>query len=353
MTRTDPVLASPTSRYVGEMRPVRRAAQLSVVVATVAVVLGLLAPMLVERGQLLVLVVGFLVGLPHGAVDHLVPFWTGWVRRSPASMLAVLVGYVAVAVLTWAGLHWAGPVMLPLLLGVSVVHFGAGDLMADRDDDPYGRPLPGVALVIAVLARGGPVVAGPLLVWAAQAGRALAAVQLDFTTPVLWVRVLLAGVVAACVLASAVRSVRTRQHRAAVEVVLLVMLFVAVPPLAAFGIYFGAWHGLRHTARLMARDPCNQADLAAGRLLRPLRRFAVSAALPTLVAGGSAAALVVAASQITTAEARKISSRTSDGNDDMRTLGQVGCGRPARRVDVVLGVGRSGRVRRRRRGAGP
>jgi len=282
-----------------QMRPVRWAVRLSVAVSATAVIIGLLVPALVERGHLLILVVGFLVGLPHGAVDHLVPFWTGWVRRSTLSMLAVLLGYATVATLTWAGLHWAGAIVLPFLLVVSVLHFGAGDLMADHDDDPDSRPLSGVVLVVAVLARGGPVVAGPLLVWPEQAGRALAAVRLDFAMPALWVRVLLASVVAACVLATASDALRSHHSRPAAEVVLLALLFTAVPPLAAFGIYFGAWHGLRHTARLVARDPRNHADLAAGRLLRPLRRFGVSAALPTLVAGGSAAALVVVAGQHT------------------------------------------------------
>lgn len=76
-------------------------------------------------------------------------------------------------------------------------------------------------------------------------------------------------------------------------------LFAAVPPLAAFGVYFGAWHGLRHTARLIVRDPRNGADLAAGRLLRPLRRFGVAAAVPTLVAAGSAAGLFFVAGRHT------------------------------------------------------
>lgn len=275
-------------------RPVLRAARLSMAVVAVAVAVGVLAPALLERHQLLILVVGFLAGLPHGAVDHLVPFWTGWARRSAPVMLVVLLGYIGVAVMTWAGLHWAGPVVLPLLLVVSVLHFGTGDLMADRDDQPADGPAPlsGLVLVVAVLARGGPVVAGPLLLWPDQAGQALAAVQLNFAMPAWWVRVLLAGVVAVCVLAAAVASLRSRDRRAAVEVVLLAVLFATVPPLAAFGVYFGAWHGLRHTARLIACDPRNHADLTVGRLLRPVRRFLVSAALPTLVASGSAAALV-------------------------------------------------------------
>lgn len=299
MARPVPVLRVTPPGHARQVRPVRRAARLSVAVAAAAIVLGLLAPAVVGRGQLVVLVVGFLVGLPHGAVDHLVPFWTGWVRRSRPSMLAVLAGYVGVAALTWVGLRWAGPVVLPLLLVVSVLHFGAGDLMADRDDNPSGRSPSAVVVVVAVLARGGPVVAAPLFVWPAQAGSALTAVQLGFAVPAPWVRGALAVVVAACVLASAVAALRSGRRRAALEVVLVALLFVAVPPLAAFGIYFGTWHGLRHTARLIAGDPRNRVDLAAGRLGRPLRRFAVSAAPPTVVAAAATGALLLLANRHT------------------------------------------------------
>lgn len=292
-------LPAPAEYRTRRARPVLQAARLSVAVVAAAAVLGVLAPSVLEQHQLVVLVVGFLVGLPHGAVDHLVPFWTGWLRRRPLPMIGVLLGYVSVAAVTWAGLHWAGRVVLPLLLAVSVLHFGAGDLMAEvdgRTDEKAGSTRPSwMRLAVATLARGGPVVVGPLLAWPHQATQALAKVQLHVQLPSLATRVLLAAVVAACVLWTALAAVRTGEQRAAAEVVLLGVLFVAVPPLAAFGVYFGAWHGLRHTARLIVRDPRNRVDLDVGRLRRPLRRFLVSAALPTLVAGGSAAALFVVA----------------------------------------------------------
>ena len=280
-------------------RPVLQATRLSTTVVAAAVARGLLAPSVLGQHQLLVLVVGFLIGLPHGAVDHLVPFWTGWLQRRPRPMLGVLLGYVSVAAVTGAGLYWAGPVVLPLLLVVSVLHFGAGDVMAEHDERPVARPRsrrpswPG--LLVAVLARGAPVVAGPLLAWPDQTMQALAAVRLQVDGPGATARVLLGAVVVACVLWTALVALRAQGRLAAVEVVLLPVLFVALPPLAAFGVYFGAWHGLRHTARLMDRDPRNDADLAAGCLLRPLRRFLVSAALPTLVAGASTTALFAVA----------------------------------------------------------
>ena len=76
--------------------------------------------------------------------------------------------------------------------------------------------------------------------------------------------------------------VRRRQLLEAAELAGLVVLVLVVPPLAAFGVYFGCWHSVRHVARVVAEDPGNAADLAVGRLGRPLRRFAVRAAPPTV-----------------------------------------------------------------------
>ncbi len=73
----------------------------------------------------------------------------------------------------------------------------------------------------------------------------------------------------------------------AVEVALLAALGLLVAPLAAFGAYFGAWHAVRHVARLLEEDPRNTDDLQGGHLARPLGRFALAAALPTAVALGT------------------------------------------------------------------
>jgi Beta-carotene 15,15'-dioxygenase len=58
------------------------------------------------------------------------------------------------------------------------------------------------------------------------------------------------------------------------------------PPAAAFGAYFGGWHAVRHTARLLALTPAGPGRDTPARVLG---RFARSAALP------SAAALAVLA----------------------------------------------------------
>ena len=94
---------------------------------------------------------------------------------------------------------------------------------------------------------------------------------------------LTASALAVVGVAIAVRVARGRRASAA-ELALLAAAATLVPPLAAFGAYFGGWHSVRHVARLLAEDPANTADLGAGRLARPVGRFARSAALPTAAA---------------------------------------------------------------------
>ncbi len=263
----------------GPARAVQLATTISRVAVLVALVVGLTAPGWTVEHQTWVLGAGFLLGLPHGAVDHLIPLRHGWVRRGPVGLAGVVVAYVALAALAYAGLRFAGPVVLPVLLAVSVLHFGYADLeTAGADRRPRG-----LARLLEAAGRGGAVLAGPLLAWPGPTGAALATVGLG-VAPSRTTGIVVAVVLLGVALVAAVQSLRRRSPADAVEVVLLVALFVVLPPLAAFGVYFGLWHGLRHTARLVADDPAGAADLVAGRLLRPLGRFVVAAALPSLAA---------------------------------------------------------------------
>ncbi|MCW2815903.1 MAG: brp-like protein [Nocardioides sp.] len=227
-----------------------------------------------------VLVAGLVAGLPHGAVDHLVPRW--WLGARAPRMVAVLAVYATTAVAAYVAFRaWPfGAVVLFLV--VSAWHFGSGE--TGFADLRAGRMLPArvlrgathVLVVLALPAMLHPDGVLPLL------GAVLGTpVDLDASTrTALTVAAGVALVGALCVAAVELAAGRRAE---ALDLALLLALAVVVSPLAAFGAYFGAWHSVRHLARTLVDDPGNTADLAAGRLGPALRRFARSAAAPTAV----------------------------------------------------------------------
>ena len=227
---------------------------------------------------LLVAAAGFLAGLPHGAVDHLV------VSRLAARPLAgVTVLYAATAAAAWALLNWAGPVVLGVVVLLSVLHFGLGEVQVYRDCLGW-RPGPGVSAAVAVAGT------GALLIPLARSGAVLGAVAAAMSpgmaavlvaAPVRW-GVGAVWLVAACV--AAVAALRARRGIVVLDIVLVGALGAFLPPLAAFAVWFGAWHAVRHTGRLLAEEPGCAELVAAGRSGSAVRRFARLAALPSVAA---------------------------------------------------------------------
>lgn len=225
-----------------------------------------------------VLVAGLVLGLPHGAVDHLVPaFVLG--PRAPRLPL-VVAAYAAVAVGTWLAFRSVPAVALIVFVAVSLLHFGAGEVAfdAERAGHPL-RPDP-----VAVLATGGAVLVLPIVGDHATVAPIIA-LLVPGSSGVLpgGLTVGATGLVLTAVVVTVAARLRRHRYLAAAELVLLVAVGLLVPPMAAFGAYFGAWHAVRHVARLVAKDPANAALLQAGRLGRPLGRFALAAAAPTAV----------------------------------------------------------------------
>lgn len=245
--------------------------------------------------QLLPLVISALVlGLPHGAIDHLaIPRTRGeavtgrWLAAIGALYLVVGGAYAVVwflapviavggfILLTWA--HWGQGDVYPL------VALAGGEHPAGR----IGRLL--TAATRGSLPMAVPFVAFPdqyELVVGTLAGlfdpAAPAALSAVFTPTA---RAVVAAVIAALAcLSVAIGFVATGggDRRAvtldAAETVLLVAFFSTVPPILAIGLYFCVWHALRHIARLLAVDPAAAASLRARRYGAALASFTRDAA---------------------------------------------------------------------------
>ena len=255
---------------------------------------------------------GLLLGLPHGAVDHLVPAWVR-ARRTPLpATAALLVGYVATAVVMFMLLRRYPLPGLLVFLATSLLHFGAGEVQYGRlRTDPAllrrlqpptaGAPVRTAAAgALQVLGWGGTSVLLPLACWPDQVRPVLEALASGSGSVLLnpAVRHAATFVVLAAAALTVAQAGWRRRYRPAAELTLLVAVFLLVPPLVAFAGYFGAWHSTRHIVRLLAADPANTGDLAAGRLAPALRRFARAAAWPTALALLALVALMAAAHSV-------------------------------------------------------
>jgi Brp/Blh family beta-carotene 15,15'-monooxygenase len=240
------------------------------------------------------LAVAVVVGLPHGAVDHLLPLWNGATmdRRRWALLLA---GYLAAALGALAAMFFE-PRATMALLALAALHFGCGEVAVAALRS--GRAPSAIRAVAVAVGVGITIVAGPLALHASVTDVLLAGIHPDLpasVTPGVRIAALVTGLTTGAL--GVVLAAREGDPVTAAEVATLLTLPLIVPPLAAFAVFFGAWHAPRHTLRLLLEDPRNAADLRSDRLGRPLRRFLRTAAPTTaLAAVGIGVLAAVAAS---------------------------------------------------------
>ena len=270
---------------------VRAAAGSRQVIAGVLLVALVLASLVPDAAAatLTVLVAGFgfLAGVPHGAVDHLL-----LCRLAGRSLAEVTFLYAAIAVTAWALLTWAGAAALLVVVALSVVHFGLGELQVWRESTGW-RPGGVVSAAAAVAGT------GALLLPLAFSGDLLGAVA-KAMSPDLAVMITAGPVrlgaavawsIATCV--AAIAALRARRPMVVLDLVLIGAVGAFLPPLVAFAVWFGGWHAVRHAGRLLAEEPGCAVLLAAGRTRLALLRFGRLAALPSVAALAVVAVLAV------------------------------------------------------------
>ena len=233
-------------------------------------------------------VLALAIGIPHGAVDHLVALPA---TSKPKLALLIFI-YVAIAVLAvLAILHW-NKLGFQLVLAMSAFHFGFGDAAFIAEQDRLtGRPRikPKTQNMFAITSGAIPVLIPLLKDSTKSALREINPLLIDWASDI---APQLKFLVAFFFVTTLVLLINEKRIREVIDLIVLAALALIAPPLVAFAVYFGCWHAMRHTARLTLILP--KAKSAAERN-NPASSFmsAVKPGLPALF-GTVAVALAIA-----------------------------------------------------------
>ncbi|WP_049927897.1 Brp/Blh family beta-carotene 15,15'-dioxygenase [Halopiger goleimassiliensis] len=301
----EPTPATPRARDPSERRStaVATAGRISLGCGTLALLTGVALSVALESPPLSVQLIPLaasvvVLGLPHGAVDHLVLPRS---RGDPVTNRSVAVtcgGYLALAAAYAAVWFFAPAVAFAGFVLLTIAHWGQGDVYAlvallgvDHLETRGQRLLAGVV-------RGGlpmlvPLVAAPDQ-YAAVAGATVglfdpaAAAALDPAFDPVVRRLVGVGFAALVTLSLCWGLVRSGASRGwlldAGETLGLAAFFAVVPPILAVGLYFALWHSVRHVLRTLLVDAPAAAALEEGDVSAAVRRFARDAA--PFTAGG-------------------------------------------------------------------
>lgn len=262
-----------------KLRLFGRVRTLSSAVVAIATVLSLLFSQWLGTNslgwQLVLATIALAIGIPHGALDHLVTL----PKAAPIRMVLFIILYVAIALLAiYAILRWNvwGFIFVVIM---SATHFGIGDaaFLSEKDALSGSSRIPAwfYAPAAGLLPVAIPLVNNRSTDALEKVNPALINWHRGFTTEILMA---VAVVTTLCLLALLQR----KRYRDALDILLLSALASFAPPLVAFAVYFGCWHAMRHTARLTSLLPNSESAYLRG---RPGQAFVVAVipGLPALV----------------------------------------------------------------------
>jgi Brp/Blh family beta-carotene 15,15'-monooxygenase len=227
--------------------------------------------------QVAIAILALAVGIPHGALDHLVTL----PKSKPLKMAFFIAIYVAVALVAiWAILKWNVWGFIAVLL-MSAIHFGIGDsaFIAELSHLSQKKRSQLATWSYAMAAGFVPVVIPLINNRSTEALEKVNPVLIDWHhgyDSELLIAVALISTLAILILA------KERQYRDLSDLTALIVLVSLAPPLVAFATYFGCWHAMRHTARLSSLLPDSQQRYREGRSLQAFLK-AVIPGLPALV----------------------------------------------------------------------
>jgi Brp/Blh family beta-carotene 15,15'-monooxygenase len=226
--------------------------------------------------QVIIAVVALAIGIPHGALDHLVTL----PKAEPKKMALFIAVYVAVAIVAVIGILNFNIVGFIVVLFMSAIHFGIGDAAFINEIDKRAGGSKKLNRWFYIPAAGFTPVFIPLVNSASTDALASVNPALINWHQGLNSQILIIITVFA-ILAIGVM-VFDKRYREALDLIVLLLLAHLAPPLIAFAVYFGCWHAMRHTARLTLSLPRSIENLTQG-MLRKAFSNAVIPGLPALI----------------------------------------------------------------------
>lgn len=225
--------------------------------------------------QVVLALIALAVGIPHGAVDHIVTV----PKFQPLRMVLFLTGYLGVVGIVILGILTENLLGFQLIVVLSAIHFGIGDASfiseQDRRANVSGFPKYSYAFAAGFVPVMLPLTSPQTSQALAEVNPALIGWAGQFTELVFWF------VLGFAVLAMA-RQLLVKRFDNVIDLGLLLGLALIAPPLVAFAFYFGFWHALRHTGRLTLELPSSQLSFRNGSSKAAFMK-AVNAGLPALV----------------------------------------------------------------------
>jgi Brp/Blh family beta-carotene 15,15'-monooxygenase len=208
--------------------------------------------------QVVIAVMALAIGIPHGALDHLVTL----PKSKPTVMALFITIYVLVAIVAVIAILRFNVFGFIFVLLMSATHFGIGDAAFINEMDRRGGRKKALPRTIYAVAAGATPVMIPLVNSAstdalAQVNPALIDWHQGFGQEILFA-------VSGFALIAIVTLFLSHRKRESLDIALLLALALIAPPLIAFAVYFGCWHAMRHTARLTLTLDSSQRAFASG-----------------------------------------------------------------------------------------
>ncbi len=201
--------------------------------------------------QIIIAVIALLVGIPHGAIDHLITI----PRESRNRFVIFILFYILLAIAAGFVISIWNLVGFQLIVVISALHFGFGDA-AYKNEWNESRGI-GKDSFLKLCAYALPAGFLPVILPLTDPS-ALAALNRINPEIADWSGSLnqtLRNITLALALVGFLFLLLIKNFQSSIDLLLLITLSLLTPPLIAFAVYFGCWHAVRHTARLVPKLP--------------------------------------------------------------------------------------------------